>query len=203
MVEELGRDHWFFLERDPEREGEWRMPVGVRGSGGGGDDLRGGGRVRSCIGQSDGRITCGRWVRAPVEAKLLGGGLRRAYPEAELRRLAEEFNRLDKPYVDPRDPAVARVPIMSWSRVRFEAVIDAADLSLIEGMRWNWMPHDYGDHGGTAAVVRSAPSGEQVPLTQVLLGSIGRGIAIGHLNADPLDCRRSNLVVKTHGEVVA
>ncbi len=78
-------------------------------------------------------------ARIAVGRGTMGGcGGRRVYPVEELRWLAEELAKVGKPYIDPNDPGIARVPIMSWSKTRFEAIIDAADLPLIEGMRWNW-----------------------------------------------------------------
>src|SRR5439155_8257746 len=107
--------------------------------------------------------------------------------------LAEEFAKVGKPYLDPHDPSIARVPIMSWSETRFEAIIDAADLLLIEGMRWNWAERSDGED---AVLIRSAPSGEQIPMRRIILGLTGRQWKISHRNGDPLDCRRANLVVR-------
>jgi hypothetical protein len=149
--------------------------------------------------QTDGRITCGRWARIPVGAGMGEGGGRRVYPVDALRLVVAEFAKFGKPYVDANDPAIARVPIMSWGETRFEAIIDAADLPLIEGTRWNWMPRRDGEeYGGDAVVVRSAPSGEQVPLRRIILGLAGRHWKISHRDGDSLDCRRANLVVRDH-----
>lgn len=195
IVAEMGRDHHFFME--PDGQGGWRPPTGYIDRDGAAA-MFGVATSTFLHWQTDGRITCGRWARLPIGE--LGGG-RRVYPVEELSRLAEEFDKVGKPYVDPDDPSIARVPIMSWSKTRFEAVIDAADLPLIEGMRWNWMPrYDDGEHGNDAVVVRSAPSGEQIPLRRILLGYKGRQWKISHRNGDALDCRRANLVVRTPSE---
>jgi hypothetical protein len=197
IVAELGRDHHFFME--PDGQGGWRPPDGYVDRSGAAEmfDVATGTFVHW---QTDGRITCGRWARIPV-GEGAGCGGRRVYPAAELARLAEEFAKVGKPYVDGNDPSVARVPIMSWSKTRFEALIDAADLPLIEGMRWNWMPrYDEDDGEEDAVVVRSAPSGEQIPLRRILLGLNGRQWKISHRNGAPLDCRRANLVVRDPSE---
>jgi DNA-binding transcriptional MerR regulator len=190
IVAELGRDHHFFMQ--PDGGGGWRPPVGWVGRAGAAE-IFGVAEGTFVHWQTDGRITCGRWARIPVGTGTGEGGGRRVYPVEELRRLANEFSRVGKPYVDPKDPSLARVPIMSWGNTRFEAVIDAADLPLIEGIRWNWMPQsDRGD----AVVVRSGPSGEQTPLRRILLGLKGRQWNVSHRNGDALDCRRTNLVVR-------
>lgn len=200
VIAEAGRDHLFFME--PDGQGGWCPPAGYvcRAEAAAIFDVAESTFVHW---QSDGRITCGRWARMPVgEAGLAdGAGGRRVYPVEELRRLAEEFGKVGQPYIDPADPSIARVPVMSWSHTRFEAIIDAADLPLIEGMRWNWMPRgDDSDGGATAVVARSAPSGGQTPLRQILLKKRGRRWRYSHRNGDPLDCRRDNIVVKTAGE---
>jgi hypothetical protein len=187
LVAEQGRDHDFLLE--PDGEGKWRLPAGYVGRAG----------AAAMFGVAEGtfvhwRIACGRWARPPAGAPQGVSG-RRAYPVDEIAGLVAAFDQAGKPYVDPADPAVARVPIMSWSRTRFEALVDAADLPRIEGMRWNWAERTDGED---AVVVRSAPSGEQVHLRRVILGLVeaGQRHNLSHRNGDPLDCRRANLVVR-------
>jgi DNA-binding transcriptional MerR regulator len=196
IVAELGRDHHFFME--PDGDGGWRVPGGYVGRAGAAE-IFGVAQGTFVHWQTDGRITCGRWARIPVGAGMGEGGGRRVYPVDELRRLVEEFSKVGQPYVDPADASVVRVPIMSWSKTRFEALIDAADLPLIEGMRWNWAERSDGED---AVIVRSAPSGEQVPLRRIILGLSGPQWRLSHRNRDPLDCRRANLVVKTIAEQV-
>ncbi|HYE19058.1 MAG TPA: AP2 domain-containing protein, partial [Tepidisphaeraceae bacterium] len=191
LVAEAGRDHDFFVESDGA--GGWRLPAGYVGRAGAAA-MFGVAEGTFVHWQGGGRITCGRWARAPVGAPVGVSG-RRAYPVDEIARLVAEFEKAGKPYVDPADPAVARVPIMSWSETRFEALVDAADLPLIEGMRWNWSDRTDGED---ATIVRSAPSGEQVQLRRVLLGLVeaGHRWKVAHRNGDALDCRRANLVVR-------
>jgi hypothetical protein len=194
IVTELGRDHQFFME--PDGNGGWRPPEGHVGRAGAAE-MFGVAEGTFVHWQTDGRITCGRWARIPVGAGMGEGGGRRVYPIDALRPLVEELEKAGKPYVDPANPSVARVPIMSWSKTRFEALIDAVDLPLIEGMRWNWMPRSNEED---AVVVRSAPAGGQTPLRRILLGLEGREWKISHRNGDALDCRRANLVVRTPTE---
>src|SRR5688500_2582143 len=44
------------------------------------------------------------------------------------------------PYPDPDRPGVVRVPIASRKHPGMEAIIDAADLPLVQGRRWNVSP---------------------------------------------------------------
>jgi hypothetical protein len=86
---------------------------------------------------------------------------------------------------------------MSYTKTRYEAIIDAEDLPLIEGKRWNWQPRS---DGSDAMVVLSTRAGEQTPMRRIILGLKGQYWRISHANGDPLDCRRANLVVKTINE---
>lgn len=194
IVSELGRDHQFFME--PDGHGGWRPPEGYVDRSAAAD-IFGVATGTFVHWQTDGRISCGRWARIPVGAGMGEGGGRRVYPVEELRRLAEEFAKVGKPYIDPNEPAIARVPIMSWSKTRFEAIIDAADLPLVADKGWNWMPRS---DGADAVVVVSAPAGQQIPMRRIILGLKGRRWHISHANGDPLDCRRANLVVRTPTE---
>jgi predicted site-specific integrase-resolvase len=192
IVAELGRDHAFFLER--VGRGDYRPPLGYVGRAGAADLL--GVAERTFLQwQTMGRITCGRWARMPVGE----GGGRRVYPVDELRRQMESIAAAGGPYLDTSAPGVVRVPVMSWGETRVEAVIDAADLARIQGMRWWWTPRHT---AGKNEVVRSAPAGEQRPLARVLLGLEGPRWKINYVNGDPLDCRRANLVVRTMDEVI-
>jgi predicted site-specific integrase-resolvase len=195
IVAERGRDHAFFLE--PDARGGYSLPKGYVGREEAADLL--GIAVRTFIQwQSMGRIACGRWARAPV-GEGMGCGGRRVYPVDELRRRMEALAGASDPYVDPSDPGVMRVPVMSWDEPGLEAVIDAADLVRIEGMRWWWTRRHV---AGMNEVVRSAPAGAQLPLPRVLLGLQGPRWKINYLNRDPLDCRRANLVVRTMDAVI-
>jgi transposase len=194
LVAERGRDHLFFLEADGA--GGWCPPAGYVGRG---EAAKIFGVTESTFvhWQSNGWITCGRWARAPVGVAGVNG--RRAYPVEELRRMVEAFEKVSQPYADPQDAGVVRVPIMSWGPTPIEAVIDAADLPRIAGMRWHWVL-SYG--GGESEAVRCGPPGDQVPFRRFLLGLEGPRWRINHRNGDRLDCRRANLVVRTMDEVI-
>ena len=129
----------------------------------------------------------------------------RLYPLEEIKRLLLQFGRLAPPYPDPQHPGCYRVPLGGRSIRRREVLVDADTLPLLEGGFCNW--------AGTASSghVKYTPhgSGNGVPLRRLVLGFTqaippkagsaerGGGMHIGHLNDDPLDCRRENLVVRT------
>jgi hypothetical protein len=123
-------------------------------------------------------------------------GPRKLYSLDELLRLRDEIERRYQPYPDPHRPDCYRVPVVSRLHPNMEAIIDAEDLPLIQGKRWNWSP---GSHG-YGSVVFCAPRNERPPLHQIIMGVQGRKYRVGHLNGDPLDCRRGNLIVRTPAE---
>ena len=144
-----------------------------------------------------GRIACGQRHRRPGDGHTCV-----LYPESELRRLHEEFERLaGKPYPDPQSPGVWRVPLKGFGAHR-EALIDERDLPIVEGVSRFWA--DRSD--GTAGHVILAVAGRPRPLHRLILGlpagdPASRAARVGFANGDPLDCRRQNLVVRTSAEV--
>jgi hypothetical protein len=145
--------------------------------------------------EKEGVITCGVYIRP--WPKL--------YPLEEIKRLLLEFGRLTPPYPDPQHPGCYRVPLSGKNIQRREAIVDADVLPLIEGGACSW-----GGTGSSGHVKYSAHGSRHcVPLRRLILGveevippkagsgERGGGIHIGHLNDDPLDCRRENLVVRT------
>jgi hypothetical protein len=142
--------------------------------------------------EGEGRITCGQSVRIPGKP-----GRCKLYPVEEVRRLAEEFSRRHCPYPDPDRPGCYRVPVVSRVHAGMEAIIDAESLPAVEGKRWNWSP---GTREGEGVVVLAFGGTPKPPLHQVVMGVRGREFRMGHLNGDPLDCRRENLVVRTASE---
>ena len=144
--------------------------------------------------ENEGMITCGVYIRP--WPKL--------YPLEEIKRLLLECGRLTPPYPDPQHPGCYRVPLAGQNIRRREAIVDADVLPLIEAGICNW-----GGSGSSGHVKYTAPGGPScVPLRRLILGvdeliaprgSTGRrggGLYIGHVNDDPLDCRRANLVVR-------
>lgn len=139
---------------------------------------------------SEGRIQCGVFVNM----KGGHGGYRvKLYPVADLVRLKEEFRRLVEPYPDPERPGCYRVPIAS-NKCHREAIIDAADLPLVQGKRWNWGESDTTHEGN---VILSVWNGPQTPMARIILRLNGPQYRITYANGNPLDCRRANLVVLT------
>src|SRR4051794_31501730 len=87
-----------------------------------------------------------------------------------------------EPYVDPHQPELVRVPIASRKHEGMEAIIDAADLPLVEGRRCYWL-----QTGEFAYVAVHLADGSPTPLRRVILGVSENHVHVGHLNGDPLD----------------
>jgi predicted site-specific integrase-resolvase len=134
-----------------------------------------------------GWITCGRQET---------GRRIKIYPRAELERLVAECGRYSPPYPDPDRPGVYRVPLGGYDMKRSEALIDAADAELLEGRSCHFSFEEGSPEYHGQVVV----SGTTTRLHQLVLGLSGHDLRVGHLNADPLDCRRENLVVRTHSQ---
>ena len=128
LLEELrgdGKAYW-----DPENPGHYRVPDGyVRKR----DAWRMFGVDKGTWQrwEREGQITCGRRVHS-------GGP--KLYKLEDLQRLLEEFGKYAPPYPEPDRPRVYRVPLSGHDIRRREALIDAADLPLVEGRRWGWCP---------------------------------------------------------------
>ena len=197
LVVELGRDHHFFMESDGAGGGAggWRVPDGHVGRGGAAE-IFGVAESTFVHWQGEGWITCGRWARLPPGAGS-GGGVRRVYPVEALCLQRDAFR--DEPYVDPHDASIVRVPVMSWGKTPIEAIIDAADLPRIAGMRWHWV-NSYG--GGDGEAVRCGPADEQQPFRRVVLALEGPEWKVIHVNGNPLDCRRENVILRTINDVI-
>jgi hypothetical protein len=139
-----------------------------------------------------GRVTCGHFVPNPKDKP----GRSKVYPLDELHRLLDEFSRIGKPYADRDRPGVWRVPIRSLIH-RMEALIDAEDLPIVDGRHWNWQPRG---RGGDGAVVLATRASQHTPLARLITSARGVNDRVMHLNDDPLDCRRCNLIVRTPAE---
>lgn len=145
----------------------------------------------------EGRIACGQRHRRPGDGHTCV-----LYPESELRRLRDEFERLaGKPYPDPHRPGVWRVPLKGFG-VEREALIDELDLPIVDGVSRFWADRSDGSGG----FVILAVAGRQRPLHRLILGlrpgdPASRAARVSFANGDPLDCRRQNLVVRTSAQV--
>lgn len=135
--------------------------------------------------EREGRIRCG---------KLMVGGKLMIYPIEELGKLLAECGRHAPPYPDPDRPGCWRVPLIGQEMHRREAVIDEQDLPLVQGRTCYWSGHEVGQ------VVVSVIDAR---LHQLIMGVSGKEWRVGHLNGDTLDCRRSNLVVRSCSESAA
>jgi hypothetical protein len=126
----------------------------------------------------------------------------KVYAIQDLERLKEDFRRLEEqcePYPDSDRPGCWRVPVMSKLH-RVEAIIDEASLPLVQGKRWNFSPGKRAGGGGGSVVMLIPGSPQKPPLHQVIMGVSGPEQRVAHLNGDPLDCRRENLVVRTRAQ---
>lgn len=93
---------------------------------------------------------------------------------------------------DTTDPTVARVPLRSHTgTIRAYALIDAADLPLVESQPWHL------DGAGYAATnIRVEGKWQTAKMHRVLLGlTRGDRLEADHINRDRLDNRRANLRV--------
>lgn len=143
--------------------------------------------------EHDGRVTIpryrvGAWHGHPI-----------LYAVEDLSRLREEFRKLDEPYPDPDRPGCYRVPVRSRKQ-RMEAIIEAEDLPKVRGKNWNWSRRSDSDE---IEIVLATMTERQTPLKRIIMGveNAGGEHRISHINGDPLDCRRANLVDKTSAEV--
>lgn len=106
-----------------------------------------------------------------------------------------------EPYVDPDRPSVARVPVKTQKHNGMEALIDAADLSLVQGKRWHWSPGSNGRGMKSGSVVLAMNGSPKPTLARIVMNVTDRAMQVSHINGDRLDCRRTNLVVRTRSEV--
>jgi hypothetical protein len=84
------------------------------------------------------------------------------------------------------------VPLGGRDIKRREAIIDAECLPLIEGGSCSWSSHK---DSGFVAFTRGEIHG--VPLRRIIMGMTESDLNVRHVNDDPLDCRRENLVAWT------
>jgi HNH endonuclease len=108
----------------------------------------------------------------------------RVATQAAQRRISK----VDKPKRPIRiEGDIAFIPLTKG----YEAIIDAADVPLVEG--WNW----------TYANVGYAYRNPGILLHRMLLGlEVGDGRMGDHINGNKLDCRRANLRAATMGQNV-
>jgi hypothetical protein len=145
--------------------------------------------------QRAGQIPTGQWARIPGTKPW-----RRIYSRDMLLTLVNDFSKVGQPYPDPDWAGCYRVPLMSFGSTKCEAIIDAEDVTKVQGKRWNFI--EYGeDRGGTVQLARSGNKATR--MRYVLLGLDPSCWRVVHANGDPLDCRRANLIAKTLSEKTA
>lgn len=126
------------------------------------------------------------------------------YAAADIARLRAELDKVGQPYPDPH-PARAgvwRVPLRTLSGY-IEALIDEADLPIVQGKKWNFVTHEGSGLDRGAVIQVGARDTPKTPLKRLIMGQQGDGHAarITHVNGNPLDCRRDNLVITTPDKV--
>jgi len=110
--------------------------------------------------------------------------------------MMEENGRYAPPYPDPDRSGVLRVPLAGHAMQWREAIIDAADLPIVEGRRFHYSESDDGMNGRVCIFSKEG----YTRLHQLILGVSAADGEVGHRNDDPLDCRRENLVLRTPSE---
>nr|MCU0688966.1 AP2 domain-containing protein [Phycisphaerales bacterium] len=122
------------------------------------------------------------------------------YPAAEIQALRQRLDAVGQPYPDshPARAGVWRVPLGTLSGY-VEALIDAADLPIVQGKRWNYVTPKGKSAKSGAVMHLSADGTQRVLLKRLIMGlqDDGPTTQITHRNGNPLDCRRENLMV--HG----
>jgi hypothetical protein len=135
--------------------------------------------------EAEGLITCGkRFTRRRLKL----------YPVEQLKRLLDECGRYAPPYPDPDRAGCYRVPLAGVDMHRREAIIDAEDLPLVEGKHCH-VSQGEADHMDHVVIANST-----LRLHQAVMGVSGNELRVRHMNGDPLDCRRANLVVQSRSE---
>ncbi|MBX9735580.1 MAG: hypothetical protein K2X32_01525 [Phycisphaerales bacterium] len=121
------------------------------------------------------------------------------YAASDIARLRDELDKVGQPYPDPH-PARAgvwRVPLRTLAGY-VEALIDEADLGLVQGKKWNFVTHS-GLGLNRGAVIEAGRRDAPAPrLKRLILGVQDQGpmTRIIYANGNPLDCRRINLVLR-------
>jgi hypothetical protein len=120
------------------------------------------------------------------------------YRIEDVKRCLGQAGLLPPPYPDPDRPGAYRVRLCgSTGRDPGgrEAVIDAESLLLLDGATLAWERIADGQSMFVGICRPDAPQG--VALRRVVMGVTDADLNVGHINGDPLDCRRVNLAVRT------
>jgi hypothetical protein len=117
------------------------------------------------------------------------------YRIEELKTVLQRIGRLAPPYSQPDDGGALRVPLCGSDGENREAIIDAESLQMLDGAILSWGGAAGGE--GTFVTLCTPAKPRGVALHRVILGISDNERCVGHVNGDPLDCRRSNLFAKT------
>lgn len=162
--------------------------------------------------ETDGRLSIPRY-RAPR-----GTQCRVCYLRTDVVALRDRIRNAFEPFPHPepdRFPGVYCLPIVTGKGAMC-ALIDAADVDKVRGTFWNICERTDGD-GPRGVVVLAhdtrvhlkrvvaclqevTRAGHPSPQTASPLRAV-RDVRISHVNGDYLDCRRSNLLVRSHAEM--
>ena len=94
-------------------------------------------------------------------------------------------------------PATASVPITTNKYPGMVAIVDAADLPIVAGKRFNFSPGKPGKQMQGSVVV----AGVMTPLARLILNLTDPDLLVSHANGNRLDCRRENLLVRSRSAV--
>jgi hypothetical protein len=152
-----------------------------------------------------GHTTWVTWERSGI-SKLpryregAGGGYPVLYAAADVAAFKEEHRKRSEPHPDPERPGVIRVPV-SGDCPGGVAIIDAEDLPKVQGRNFNYA---YRGEPKSYEVILCMKGHRRVPLKRIIMGVDGiehKDRLVCCINGDPLDLRRSNLVVRSRAEV--
>lgn len=116
---------------------------------------------------------------------------------AEIEQILADNGRMKPPYPDPERPGVWRVTIRTSGKRKREVLVDADSMPLLEGRFINWGPPDKTRPTG---FVMLSDAKAPISLRRLVMGMTDPDLYVVHINGDPLDCRKSNLVIKTVAE---
>jgi hypothetical protein len=85
----------------------------------------------------------------------------------------------------------------------YEAIIDAADVRLVQGMNWHVRKASSGRNWYAGTAVPTLPTGQKTVLLHRFLTNAPAGMDVDHVDHDGLNNRRSNLRVCTHQQNMA
>ncbi|HZW08015.1 MAG TPA: AP2 domain-containing protein [Phycisphaerales bacterium] len=148
----------------------------------------------------------GRYVRNPKICFL----------RSEIEALAAQIDASYRPIPHPDTvnfPGCHLLPVVTRDRRPLHAVIESADLPLVQGLRLNISARSGCNPGGRIVdlaanntimlkqlIVGVRTIDRSVPLCEQRVAELDPDTRIVHLNGDDLDCRRANLEVRTSAQ---